>query len=237
MPSFSKYLKLIRSQKQKFSGLSYWGLIKYYKRWSQSFNAQDEMHEMPWMTFEVTDFLQGHSNNQMRVFEYGSGSSTLFWAKRVKEVVSIEHDLEWCKKVEKELAQRKFSNVQLLFIPPEKRVTDKVPEIADPFGYSSDDENFTAFSFESYVKKINDFEDSYFDYVVVDGRSRPSCIAASIKKVKQGGYLMLDNSERVYYLANTLKMLPTNNWKRMDFCGPIPGSMHFSQTTLFKRLS
>lgn len=237
MPSFSKYLKLIRSQKQKFSGLSYWGLIKYYKRWSQSFKARDEMHEMPWMTFEVTDFLQGHSNNQMRVFEYGSGSSTLFWAKRIKEVVAIEHDREWCVKVEKELEQRKFSNVTLMFIPPEKKNNDVATEIADPYGYSSDDENFGAFSFESYVKKINDFEDSYFDYVVVDGRSRPSCIAASIRKVKQGGYLMLDNSEREYYLANTLKMLPANNWKRLDFCGPIPGSMHFSQTTLFKRLS
>jgi tRNA A58 N-methylase Trm61 len=35
----------------------------------------------------------------MVVFEYGSGSSTLWWAKRVFRVVSFEHDHAWYNKL------------------------------------------------------------------------------------------------------------------------------------------
>jgi predicted O-methyltransferase YrrM len=31
----------------------------------------------------------------MKVFEYGAGASTLWWAQRVSEVLSCEHDPQW----------------------------------------------------------------------------------------------------------------------------------------------
>ncbi len=34
-----------------------------------------------------------------RVFEWGSGNSTLFWAKYADEVVSVEYDKVWCEKM------------------------------------------------------------------------------------------------------------------------------------------
>jgi len=39
----------------------------------------------------------------MKIFEYGSGNSTLWWAKQVKQVVACEHDLLWFQQIKKEV--------------------------------------------------------------------------------------------------------------------------------------
>lgn len=238
MKALTTYIKLLKKEKKKFPAASFLGQLKYYKAWTDSMRKNNtDMGDTPWMTFEAIDFLKSTAKKEMRVFEYGSGSSTLFWATRVREISSVEHDEEWAKNVQKELAGRNVSNVQLFFIQPEKRENGAEGSIADPYQYGSDDSAFRKYSFEKYVRKIDEYPDNYFDFVIVDGRSRPSCIAASIKKIKKEGYLLVDNSEREYYFSQTKQMLPANQWKRMDFCGPISSSMHFSQTTLFKRLS
>jgi predicted O-methyltransferase YrrM len=41
----------------------------------------------------------------MSVFEYGCGASTLWWAAKVKEVISIEHDREWYERMLPSLPQ------------------------------------------------------------------------------------------------------------------------------------
>jgi hypothetical protein len=69
--------------------------------------------------------------------------------------------------------------------------------------------------------------------VVVDGRARPSCIFHSLKKVKPDGYLVIDNSEREYYLTKLQKLLAV--WEKKDFYGPVPFNYQFSQTTIFQK--
>jgi hypothetical protein len=46
----------------------------------------------------------------MRVFEFGSGNSTLWWAARVASVVAVEHDATWAERV----AEDAPSNAQVL---------------------------------------------------------------------------------------------------------------------------
>lgn len=234
MSSFSKYLNLLLAEKKKFPNAGTWGLLKYYKRWSQSFTNNQSIQEIPWMTFGVVNFLESYARKDMKVFEYGSGSSTLFWAKRVGEIVSIEHDPEWAQHVKHALAQFNYRHVKLELVEPEKTTGKLTP--ADPFQFGSDDEKFKGYSFEKYVLKIREYPDDHFDVVVVDGRARPSCIAAGIAKVKPGGILLVDNSEREYYFAETLSMLSSGNWIRQDYCGPVPGLRHFHQTTVFKKI-
>jgi hypothetical protein len=54
---------------------------------------------LPWITYPAIVFLTPRVNGGMCVFEYGCGASTLWWAARVKEVVSVEHDRSWYEKV------------------------------------------------------------------------------------------------------------------------------------------
>lgn len=50
-----------------------------------------------------------------------------------------------------------------------------------------------------YNKVIEKYNDEIFDLILVDGRNRQACIRSAIPKLKSGGWLVLDNSERDYY--------------------------------------
>lgn len=54
---------------------------------------------LPWYTYSSIAFLEGRTRPGMRIFEYGSGNSTLWWAKRVQSVVSCENDESWFRKI------------------------------------------------------------------------------------------------------------------------------------------
>lgn len=64
-----------------------------------------------------------------------------------------------------------------------------------------------------YNKVIDNFVDNYFDLILVDGRDRVKCIESSIPKLKSGGWLVLDNSEREYYQRGIDLM---KDWNRID---------------------
>ena len=50
---------------------------------------------VPWMTYSSISFLEKRINSNMTVFEYSCGNSTLWWANRVKKLISCEHDRSW----------------------------------------------------------------------------------------------------------------------------------------------
>lgn len=61
----------------------------------QSVNAEGE--PLPWCTYAFIKFLEPRLKSTMRVFEYGCGNSTLWYAKRVANVTAVEHDNAWYK--------------------------------------------------------------------------------------------------------------------------------------------
>ena len=83
--------------------------------WFTSFDNQQALdldgEPLPWVTYSFIDFIKTRLNNDMKIFEFGSGSSTLFYAKRVKRVVSVEHDEAWFNKI----VQSKPQNAEMIF--------------------------------------------------------------------------------------------------------------------------
>jgi tRNA A58 N-methylase Trm61 len=71
---------------------------------------------LPWVTYSFIDFIKTRLNKNLSIFEYGSGNSTLFYAKHVKNVVSVEHDEAWFNKIVKEKAE----NAEMIFTALEK---------------------------------------------------------------------------------------------------------------------
>jgi hypothetical protein len=65
---------------------------------------------IPWMPYCFIDFLSDRIQPHFRLFEYGSGGSTTWFANRVDEVVSVEHDPEWYDRMVSSVP----SNVQLI---------------------------------------------------------------------------------------------------------------------------
>lgn len=58
---------------------------------------------VPWYTYASLSFIGTRINRTMRVFEYGSGNSTLWWSQRVASVVACEHDQPWFEEIAKQL--------------------------------------------------------------------------------------------------------------------------------------
>ena len=54
---------------------------------------------LPWITYPTIHFLESRLRSDMSVFEFGSGNSTFWWAKRVAQVDTVEHLKEWYDKL------------------------------------------------------------------------------------------------------------------------------------------
>ena len=82
--------------------------------WFNSFKSHKSVDKngkpIPWFSYPFIDFLTPRLSKELTVFEFGSGNSTLFFAERVKKVISIEHNNEWYQIVSK----AKPDNVDLI---------------------------------------------------------------------------------------------------------------------------
>lgn len=187
----------------------------------------------PWLTFDAILALQERMRPGIRVFEYGSGGSTLFWlAKGAAEVVSVEHDPKWFRVMAARLVGKIQADLRL--VSPERTgAANQIHNPPDPALFQSDDGIFRGFSFEGYVRQIDAFPDGYFDILLVDGRARPSCIAHGAPKVRAGGLLVLDNADRSYYLSRTAASLA--DFDQEIFSGMTPVTPGFSTTSIFTR--
>lgn len=56
---------------------------------------------VPWMTYPAIYVIDQRITKKMKVFEYGSGNSTLYWAKKAKSVIAVEGDQFWQEKLQK----------------------------------------------------------------------------------------------------------------------------------------
>lgn len=199
------------------------------KAWAQTtFGTATPLdNEQPWLTFSATRFLETYLKPDMHVFEWGSGGSTCFYSRRVARVCSIEHDEAWFQRVQAHLAREGISNVELRCAPADLENGTAIPQ-----EYWSSVGRF----FRAYAHAIDRYEDATFDLVVVDGRARRACTRRALSKVKVGGVLLLDNSEREDVVP-AFSLFEAALWTRMDFDGPGPSSIWpaFWRTTAFVR--
>jgi hypothetical protein len=210
--------------------------MKYYHEWRAHLkpgrNSVDD--QKPWISFSAIDFLEKIVDRNMRVFEYGSGGSTMFWTSRVKELVSVEHDLFWYSNMKKKIDELSLHNVRYVLSEPEQDANYYEKRFENPSDFISSDKAYAGKNFEKYARIIDSFPDDYFDIVIVDGRVRPSCVQQSLPKLKKGGWLIIDNSERKYYTAPF--SFDRKSWKISIFAGAVPYTKDFSETSFLNKL-
>ena len=148
--------------------------------------------EEPWICEKAKKWLDSFLKPDMLVFEYGSGGSTLLFARRVKKVVSVEYQLLWFLGVILALWRQGTMNFKLHLCRPERgKFSDR--------NYMSSDPNLGTFRFKKFATTIDQYPDHYFDLVFVDGRARNDCLRHAIPKVKRSGFIFLDDSDRQAY--------------------------------------
>ena len=83
---------------------------------------------LPWLNYSLIRLLDERLHDGLRVFEYGSGYSTLYFAARVHSVTSAEHVEEWVQ----ELSQFLPANAHLEAVPPGEKYI-QAPSAHAPF--------------------------------------------------------------------------------------------------------
>lgn len=188
----------------------------------------------PWVTYRAQRWLRAHLPRGARVFEWGSGGSTRFFLDAgAREVVSIEHDGEWHRRVQQVLASR--DGLALRHEPSEPEGAYGPDVLREAHGeYRSTHPAFRGQVFVRYVRAIRDA--GAFDLVLVDGRARASCADVAREHVRPGGWLVFDNAEDAEY-APVMVRLREAGWQELAFDGPGPSSAWpgFWRTTVFVR--
>lgn len=146
--------------------------------------------DVPWWTYDaidaVSDWLRVKPG-PLRAFEYGSGASTLWLARRFDEVHSVENHAGFGAMMLEALASEK--NVELRIVEATESANPRVP---------SGKEGTAGLDYHDYVRSIDEVPGD-FDLVVVDGRAREACLTAALPRLAPGAIVVYDNSARKRY--------------------------------------
>ena len=149
--------------------------------------------DVPWWTYGAVDAVEAHLarlGGAARTFEYGSGASTVWLARRCAQVVSVEHHAGFAGVMRRVLAEGGLTDVvDLLEVAP---VASAAPVIG------SRRRGEQGRDYADYVTSIDRFEGT-FDLICVDGRARGECLLHAASRLAPGGILLLDDSQRPRY--------------------------------------
>ena len=144
--------------------------------------------ESPWLTQAMISILESWVRPEDVGLEWGSGRSTVWFAKRVAEITSVEHDPKWASIVRKRLY---VANL-------ETRVS---------YRFCPDGANEQPTS--EYVMVVEQFEDRSLDFCLVDGVARDHCALFCIPRIRPGGILIIDNAN--WYIPRDPKSRAPNS--------------------------
>lgn len=174
-------------------------IYKYYLLWIWS--LIDKSMNYPVMPLNLIRFLNGYLKNDMRIFEYGAGRSTIYFSLRAGEVNSMEHDYYWYYSL---LQDASYYGLDRVFIHHKE-------------------------SKEEYLNAIDKIKGK-FDIVVVDGKYRTECLQKAPERLRKGGLLILDDSNR-YDTRNLDKRFKSKVFGGLRMFSMGNGKGHFESNT------
>ncbi len=151
------------------------------------------MDQTPWLVPESVTWLATVIQPGWYGWEWGSGGSSIWLARRVRHLVTVEHDAEWVAETRRRLARFGLANVTVCHIPK------------------------GAAYYEDYADFVLQEADASLGLILIDGRNRPRCLRNALPKLAPGGVLVLDDSQRGAY-QEAIAEVPAD-WERHDFEG------------------
>ena len=128
--------------------------------------------DSPWLTSSMVSILETWLKPTDFGVEWGSGRSTVWFARRTRKLMSVEHNPDWQNHVRKTLAREGLSS----------RVDLRLYGDVRSCGARSD-----------YVSAIDDIADESLGYCLVDGftQCRDQCALRALPKLKPGAPIII----------------------------------------------
>ena len=176
LKKFKHDLEFVRSKSQVFS------LSLHIELWIKDFLLKKSPLDagFPWINYSVIQFLHHSINPKMQVLEFGAGGSSVFFLNRNINLFSIEHEEVWIHEVKKRVSSIHFAKWS-------------------PYLVLSKDKDSSVPHVDDYLAPLKKISNSSLDIVFVDGRHRVESIRRSMNLLKDGGIIILDNSDRTHY--------------------------------------
>lgn len=173
---------------------------------------------IPWLSYPFIEFIGPRLTKTMRVYEFGSGNSTRWFANRVGFIKSIEHTPDWYNLLKDSLP----ANSLLVHEPIDSTL------------------NYHSMAFmgindaTAYSTEIRKSGESY-DLIIVDGVNRNNCILNAIDCVTKNGVIIVDNLEYSHEMQDGLTLLTQKGYRKLEFWGLSPIVYTKTCTALFYR--
>ena len=142
--------------------------------------SRNNEEELPYYTYPALKFVERIIQKSDKVFEYGIGGSSFWWSRRVKEVVSVEHNPQWINNIRKNAP----NNLTTILSQRDDNCKQSDPNgILDEFFrrhrevVSGDldhdiEHGLEWVSFKDYVLTLTSFPKGHFNIIVIDGMAR-----------------------------------------------------------------
>lgn len=191
-------------------------------RWVESIFAIYDVEELtkldlPWWTFQATNEVEKFLNHRdnASVFEWGSGASTIWLARRAESIISVEHETKWFEKMRS--ISKEYPNITLFLEEPRK--LNGLTSV-----FMSSKKGFKNLDFQQYAAVISRFNKK-FDLIVIDGRAREACFEIAVNYLNQDGLIVFDNTNRRRYrkvINKTNHLLKVTTTKGLTVALPYP---------------
>jgi hypothetical protein len=120
----------------------------------------------PTISYRAAQLIARRLRPDWNAVEFGSGMSTVWLGARVGSLLSIEDNPGWAHRVRTLLDAKRLTHVRHQLRPA-----------------------------DSYFD-LADVPDGHFHFALVDGSFRADCVAAVLPKMRKGGLLYMDNSDK-----------------------------------------
>lgn len=225
MPSFLMTYKLIKSQYQQ-------NQIGWQKSFLEGLSQDEQGSALPWMTYPFIEFITKTLQPNHRIFEFGSGSSTLFFAKKVEKVIALESDKKWHEIMRRKLSEANVKNVELILMEDALENSEYENFVKNHTKQKTEDSIKNLSEQEASDSFIGDLASQKFDFIIIDSLKRFACAQNSIAALKPDGAIILDDSERPNY-KKIFDFFDNRGFKKQDFFGIAPGQFKLKNTTIF----
>jgi hypothetical protein len=186
--------------------------------------------DLPWWTYEAVDLVDDFLDRRggtARVFEFGSGASTVWLARRAGRVDAVEHHPQWAERVRHLLSEAKGVTAEVtVHVPPVPRSEHPSLPSASP--------SATGLDFSRYVAVLDEVGDPPFDLVLIDGRAREESLRRALGRVREDGLVLLDDAQRERYRP-ALRSAEAMGWEVTVTRGRTPCQPLPRETALLRR--